>query len=133
MRTLLYVVAGLVALVALVFLTEMVASESGEVVVLHTQTPEGVRETRLWVVELDGIQYLRAGPDSGWYRRLVAAPAVRLTRGATTADYRAETRLAVAEEINRLMREKYGWRDAYIEVLVGGRADAVPVALLPEA
>lgn len=130
MRYLGYAFAAVVGLAALVFLAQIVASETGEVVVLTTRTAEGPKETRLWVVDLDGVQYLRAGADSGWYRRLTAAPDVRLARGAETAAYRAETQPRGAE-VNRLMREKYGWRDVVIEVLVGGREDAIAVALLP--
>lgn len=130
MKYVLYLLAGLVGLVLLIFLGQIIASETGEVVVLTTQGPDGAQDTRLWVVDLDGVQYLRAGPDSGWYQRLVAEPAVTFTRGGITAPYRTETRLDVAVEVNRLMREKYGWRDAYIELTVGSRDDAVPVALV---
>ena len=84
------------------------------------------------MVDLDGLQYLRASPDSGWYQRLVAEPLVLLVRHGDSAAYRAEIRMARAEDVNRLMREKYGWRDAYIEFLIGDRMAAVPVALIPD-
>jgi hypothetical protein len=41
------------------------------------------------------------------------------------------TRADQAGVINGSMREKYGWRDVLIEVLVGGRDDAVAVQLVP--
>ena len=82
-------------------------------------------------MDLDGVQYLRASPDSGWYQRLVAEPDARLERGGSSAAYRTEARLDLADEVNGLMHEKYGWRDTYIEALIGGRDDAVPVALIP--
>ena len=126
-----YVLAAVIGMVVLVFLMQLIASETGEVVVLATQTAEGDKETRLWVVDQDGTQYLRAKPGSGWYQRLVAAPDVHVTRSGVEAAYRAEPRPAQAAAVNRLMREKYGWRDAIIEVLVGGRDDAIAVALLP--
>jgi hypothetical protein len=131
MKILLYVLGALVALVAIVFVSQIIASESAEVVVLTSQGPEGAEETRLWVVDLDGIQYLRASPDSGWYERLLADPEVKLERDGETASYRAETRLERVAEINSLMQQKYAWRDSYIELLLGGRDDAIPVALLP--
>ncbi len=131
MRYLLYVLATVAGLVVLVLVAQIVASETGEVVVLTTRTADGPKDTRLWVVDIDGTQYLRAGPDSGWYRRLVAEPDVQLTRGARTERYRAETRPPVAAEVNRLMRSKYGWRDVIIELLVGKRDTAVAVALVP--
>ena len=131
MKTLLYLLGALLAFVILVFLTQLVASETGEVVVLTSQGSEGSEETRLWVVDLDGTQYLRASPGSGWYERLVASPEVTLTRAGDTAAYRAETRPARAAEVNDLMQAKYGWRDSYIDLLLGGRDDAIAVALNP--
>ncbi len=131
MKYIVYLLGGLVALVVLVFLTQLIASESAEVVVLTSEGAEGPQETRLWVVDLDGVQYLRAGLDSGWYQRLVATPEAGLVREGAPGEYRAEAHMAVVDEVNRLMREKYGWRDAYIDLLLGGREDAVPVAMLP--
>jgi hypothetical protein len=118
------------ALVA-VFGMQMVASESAEVVVLHSQGGEGVEETRLWVVDLDGAQFLRASGDSGWYQRLVAQPSVRLERDGVTRAYRAEADLNLEGEINSLMAAKYGWRDSYIDMVIGGRDDAIAVRLSP--
>ena len=122
--------------VAILLLTPMgcgiVASELGEVVVLQSRKPDGdTKRTRLWVVDIDGSQYLRASPDSDWYLFLQNAPEASLTRADATQTYRAEPQMAQAQELNRLMREKYGWRDAYSEFLFGGREDAVPVALVP--
>ena len=131
MKKLLYVLAALIGFVVLVFVSQIVASESAEVVVLTSQGPDGAKETRLWVVDLDGTQYLRASPGSGWYERLVASPEVALVRGGQSARYRAETRPAQAAEVNALMQAKYGWRDSYIDLLLGGRDDAIAVALNP--
>ena len=131
MKIVLYLIGALLAFVILIFVSQIVASETGEVVVLTSQSPDGPEETRLWVVDLDGVQYLRASPDSGWYQRLVAEPDALLERNGETRNYHSEARLDLAEDINALMREKYGWRDAYIDLLLGGRDDAVPVALLP--
>ncbi len=133
MKIALYVFGALIGFVLLVFVSQMVASETGEVVVLTSQGADGPQETRLWVVDLDGVQYLRASPDSGWYQRLVAQPNAELERGASHGAYRTEARLDVAGEINDLMHEKYGWRDEYIDLLIGGRDDAVPVALIPQS
>jgi hypothetical protein len=127
-----YLIGSLVILVVLIFVSQLVASESAEVVVLTSQGPDGGQDTRLWVVDLDGLQYLRASPDSGWYQRLVAEPRVLLVRNGNSAPYLAEIRMAHVEDVNRLMREKYGWRDAYIEFLIGDRMAAVPVALIPD-
>jgi hypothetical protein len=131
MKVVLYLIGALLAFVVLVFVSQMVASETGEVVVLTSQSAEGAQETRLWVVDLDGVQYLRASPDSGWYQRLVAAPEALLERDGTTLAYRAQAHLENRDAVNDLMQSKYGWRDSYIDLLIGGRDDAVPVALLP--
>lgn len=131
MKFVAYLIGSLAILVVLIFFSQLIASESAEVVVLTSQGSDGGQETRLWVVDLDGVQYLRASPDSGWYQRLLAEPQVLLVRSGNSAAYRAQTRMDVVADVNRLMREKYGWRDVYIEFLVGDRADAVPVALIP--
>jgi hypothetical protein len=132
MKVVLYLIGTLIAIIVLVFASQMVASESAEVVVLTSQGPDGPEETRLWVVDHQGVQYLRASPDSGWYQRLVAEPDALLARGSETRGYRTEARLDLAGEVNGLMQEKYGWRDTYIDLLIGGRDDAVPVALIPQ-
>lgn len=125
--SLIVVVLALVA----VYGMQIVASESAEVVVLHSQGADGVEETRLWVVDLDGAQFLRASGDSGWYQRLVAEPAVQLQREGVISAYQAEADLTLAGKINSLMAEKYGWRDSYIDMLIGGRDDAIAVRLSP--
>jgi hypothetical protein len=124
-------VIGLVSVAVLMFVMEIVASESAEVVVLTTAAEDGPKETRLWVVDRDGTQYLRAQPGSGWYARLVATPEVRFERRGLTGRFRAVANPESSGEINRLMREKYGWRDAYISWLLGSREEAIAVELVP--
>ena len=121
----------LLCLVLGIFLLQVVASETHEVVVLTTASPDGPRDTRLWVVEHEGAQYLRADAASGWYQRLVAEPRVAMQRDDVSADYLAVARVEHAIVVNDLMRDKYGWRDVIIEWLVGGRDDAIAVRLEP--
>ena len=129
-KAVVWVLAALLGLAALIFGAQMVASESGEVVVLTSNDPQGVPvRTRLWVVDHDGSQYLRASPGSGWYARLAADPAVTLRRGGDTGAYRALPAPAERDKVNQLMRAKYGWRDVLISWLVGSRDDAIPVRL----
>ena len=131
MKWLIRVVGGVLVLVVGVFVLQVIASETGEVVVLKTHDDAGeLVETRLWVVDHENAQYLRAGPGSGWYLRLVAKPEVWLTRAGATATYAAAADLEARAEINRRMREKYAWRDQVVEMLVG-REDAIPVRLTP--
>jgi len=122
---------AVIAFVGLMIL-QMVASESGEVVVLSTLNDDGKpEETRLWIVDIEDTQYLRAGqPGSGWFARLQATPRVALARGEARGAYDAVPEPERRDEVNALMRRKYGWADQFIELLFG-REDAIPVGLQP--
>ena len=123
-------------LVVLVFvglmLMQMVASESGEVVVLSTRGEgDAAEETRLWVVDHEGRQYLRAGqPQSGWFMRLRANPRVGLEREGARNAWDAVPEPDKQAVINDLMQAKYGWADSFIGMMFG-RDDATPVRLDP--
>jgi hypothetical protein len=131
LRLVLVGVALFVAAVAL----EMIAAESGEGVVLHTTDASGgSQETRLWVVDDDGHPWLRAGnPLSGWLLRLERRPDVEVTRGGQTLAVRGVPVPEARDRIDARMREKYGWADAYISLLLAGRSQSVPVRLDPRA
>ena len=115
-----------------VLILQGVASESGEVVVLSTQgTGEAPEETRLWVVDFGGYQYLRAGQaESGWFSRLRATPRVGVERGDVRMAYDAVPEPDRQAEVNALMQAKYGWADTFIGMLFG-RDDATPIRLEP--
>ncbi|MEZ5595029.1 MAG: hypothetical protein R3E84_01355 [Pseudomonadales bacterium] len=121
-----------VSLFAAVMALQFAASESGEVVVLSTLDAKGApQETRLWVVDLEGSQYLRAGqPESGWLLRLQKTPRVGLVRGEVRAAYDAVPEPEKRDVINARMRAKYGWADQVIEQMFG-RDKATPVRLEP--
>ena len=124
---------GVLFVVALVgFGVEQYAAESGEVVVLTTTDAEGTAlETRLWVVDHEGRQYLRAGFDgSGWYHRLAAEPQVEVVRNGTGAIYTAVPDPSKTQTVNRLMAEKYGWADSYIGTIFP-RDNAIAIRLDP--
>jgi len=127
------IVSGLLAVIVVLAVAEIIASESAEVVELETRDDAGAAVvTRLWVVEFDGVPVIRSGAGaSGWYARLVARPRVRFTRNGQTLERLAVPAPALRDEINGLMRAKYGWRDHYISTLFGGRDDAIPVRLEP--
>ncbi len=131
MRVLGWMVGALMLVLVVVFGLQVIASESGEVVVLHTDDDGRDATTRLWVVDHDGRQWLRASPDSGWFQRLQLSPRVELERQGQRGAYQALPDPTMAARINALMAEKYGWRDDVIAVLVGGREDAVAVGLTP--
>lgn len=129
MTRVLRLLAMLAVILVSVLLLEQIAAESGEVVVLTTQASGESHTTRLWIVEDQGEQYLRAGmPQSAWYQQLLANPNVSLQRGEVERAYIAVPELVSVPRINELMREKYGWADAYIGFLFG-RAESVPIRL----
>ncbi len=134
MKILAWVVGALMVVAVVVFGLEVVASESGDVVVLHTRDAGGEDQaTRLWVVDHDGVPWLRSGggTSSGWYGRLVAEPHVELERNGARQSYLAAPEPDQAGMINDLMRTKYGWRDQVVAVLAGSRRHAVAVRLTP--
>ncbi|MDH3643663.1 MAG: hypothetical protein OES38_16285 [Gammaproteobacteria bacterium] len=130
MRIVIRLAIALVLLIAVVMGLQQIAAESGEVVILTTTDAAGEPQTtRLWVVERDGQQWLRAGvPQSGWFVRLQADNLIKLERDGITRSYVAVPDLSLQAEINDLMSQKYGWADSYIGFLFG-RDASVPVAL----
>ena len=126
-----WILGSVVGLVVLVFVLQLVASERVEVVELHTLDEQGEEViTRLWVVDDSGYQYLRVGEGgSGWFSRIQANEEFEVTRNDRRYKYTAVLREEESERINELMREKYGWGDSLIEILVGGREASIPIEL----
>ena len=133
MRIAAWVFSGIIAVVVVVMLAQAVASESGEVVVLHTLDTTGKDvTTRIWVVDYDGAQWLRAGrAESGWYARLAAHPDIRIERADVIAGYTAIPTPEARQVINDRMQDKYGWRESFISRMLGGRDGAIPIRLQP--
>ena len=126
-----WILGSVVGLVVLVFVLQLVASERVEVVELHTLDEQGEEViTRLWIVDHLGYQYLRVGADgSEWFSRIQANGEFEVTRNSRRYKYTAVLREEESERINRLMRDKYGWGDSLIEILVGGREASIPIEL----
>ena len=84
------VVAALVVALA-IGIAVMGASElGGEVVTLHTASPDGEVTTRIWIVDEAGYAWLRAGvPENGWLLRIDADPEVVIERGGESLRFRA--------------------------------------------
>lgn len=109
------------------------ASEhGGEVVVLETFDLNGNGlETKLWVVDLHGEPWLRAGRGGAtWVRRIEINPSVRLTRADTRTAYLAQLSPRDVDRVNARMREKYGWADQLIS-LIHDDAAVMPIRLAP--
>lgn len=110
--------AGIIlGLIVVVLATQMITSELGsEVVELHTlDNMDQSHTTRLWIVDHDGIAYLRAGmASSGWLLRGQQNDSVELTRNDVTQSYAFEPREEMRETVNKLLLEKYTWGFKYI-------------------
>ena len=125
------------SVIAVIFIGERLAAERIEVIELHTYGESNeIVTTRLWVVDVEGFQYLRIGSDgSGWYDRLqehlVRQGYFEVTRDGKLARYRSEIRPKKSIEVNQLMSAKYGWGDTFIGMLVGGRLGSIPIQLIP--
>ena len=125
-------IGALLTLVVALFVGQILASESGEVVTITTTDATGAQhETHLWIVDSDGHAWLRSGsPKSGWYARLRETPTLELERSGVRAEFTVTAVPAKREEVNALMHEKYGWADAYVGFFIS-RADSVPIRLDP--
>ena len=132
MRLVVRIIGLLVVLVVAVFGLSMLASESGEVVVVTTKSATGTpHETRVWVVDDAGQQWIRAGnPKSTWLLAIERDPTVTVQRAGKRAPYTAVPDRESRERINALFAAKYGWADALIGTLFGHQ-DATPIRLVP--
>jgi len=130
MKNLLIMILGLLLLfVASVF----VASRfGGENVVLRTADVDGsTHETRLWIQDLDRMEWLRASdPGSHWYRRLVERQVVEVKREGRWRRCRAVPVPHRTGEVNSAMARKYGWAD-WLTGLIQNRQGAVAIRLVP--
>jgi len=132
MKSIIKVLATVVAVMLVWYMAQLIASETGEVVILTTTNSAGdTAETRLWVFEHEGLQYLRAGyADSGWYKKLLSDPSVSVTRNEVSLSYTAIPAPELRDLGNQIMRDKYGWRDSYISLFFS-RDTTIPVRLDP--
>ena len=132
MKLVLKIVGVVLGLLIALFLLQAIASESGEVVVVTSQGADGgTAETRLWIVDYEGDQWLRSGsPMAGWYQNMQANPNIEVTRQDKTAGYVAIPKVEMRDTINAQLNAKYGWADDLIGVMFG-REDAIPILLEP--
>ncbi|MFT7244478.1 MAG: hypothetical protein ACI82A_001835 [Candidatus Azotimanducaceae bacterium] len=125
---------GVLLLIVVAFIAaERLASERIEVIELEAMDESGeLVTTRLWIADHDGKQYLRVGADgSGWFSRIQANPAVKVTRGGETMSVIAIPDPSKSEIINQIMQEKYSWGDTLIGKMVGERTGSIPIELRP--
>jgi hypothetical protein len=123
---------ALAALVA-VGIATWVAGELTEVAVLRTTDEDGAaRETKLWVVDLDGSPWVRvARPERTWFGRLRGRPEVELVRHGVALPYRAIEidDPAMRARVDAAFRDKYGLVDWWYGVVL--RRDPRAIRLDP--
>jgi hypothetical protein len=119
-KTLLRVLLGVVGVVVLLGVLQVVAAEGIEVVVVHTVDESGEpQQTRIWILEDEGKVYIRGGAG-GWTSRVAAHPEIAIEREDASEELLGVVQPddGVRRRVNRLFREKYGWRDAFISMLI---------------
>jgi len=127
-------VIGILLLLPFVFVGAFFAASEwgGEVVELRTYDHRAMEFlTSVWIVELHGDLYVRAGdPDAEWVKRLLARPAVKLRRGGRLEPYEAQPIDGFEEKINTAMREKYGRADQIVGT-IHDPAGVLAIRLVP--
>jgi len=98
-----------------------VALEGHEVAVIHTTSPDGVAcQTRVWIVDEDGLEWVEAAtPERQFYQHVLADPRVVVERGGRQEERIAEIAANPAghRHIRELLRAKYGWADRWVALL----------------
>lgn len=132
-KVLKWIFLGLLIVAATFAGLERLAAERIEVVELIAANEVGEKRiTRLWVVDDEGMAYLRVGADgSGWYDRILMNDSVEVVREGVTAEYRVQARPEKSVRINELMQQKYTWGDTLIGQMLGGREGSIPLELQP--
>ena len=110
------------------------ALEAGGVAVVETRTRGGeLRSTHVWYTEPGGELWLEAGsPENGWFRDIQHDPALSFRAEGRTGRYvaRPVEDASGHERIRALIREKYGFRDRWVNLLVD-TSRSVAVRLVP--
>ena len=110
------------------------ALESGGVAVIETRTPKGtVRSTHVWYTEPTKELWLEAGtPENGWFQDIQQNPVLTFRANRRSARYvaRPVDDPSGHSRIRSLIREKYGFRDRWVGLVVD-TSRSVAVRLLP--
>ncbi len=110
------------------------ALESGGVAVIETRTPAGtIRQTHVWYGDLDGERWLEAGtPENPWFQDVRRDPSLTFREGGRSTLYRARPvdDASGHDRIRSLIRDKYGFRDHWVGLLVD-TSRSVAVRLSP--
>ncbi len=110
------------------------ALESSGVAVLETRATDGSpRSTHVWFAEPNGELWLEAGtPENSWYLDIQRDPLVSFSSLQRSGQYIAQRvqHPAAHGQIRSLLRDKYGMRDWWIDLLFD-TSRSVAVQLVP--
>ncbi len=131
MKPVLIVIATLVAAFGA---TTWWALESSGVAVIETRTPRGdTRSTHVWYTEPSEQLWLEAGtPENPWFQDIQQEPVLTFRADGRSARYAARPVHGPSghTRIRSLIREKYGFRDRWVGLIVD-TSRSVAVQLLP--
>jgi len=112
------------------------ALESSEVLTIETHRADGsVRSTHVWWIEWNGQLWLEAGsPTNGWFVDVEKRPEITVRWEEGPREYVALPAPgdAVHGWIRALIREKYGFRDWWINRIVDTTESIGVRLMLPE-
>jgi len=131
MRLLLWVGVVLVIGIGAFYGAVILASESGEVVTLRTNSGSEARATRLWVVDHGGAEWVRTGhSEKGWFRQIRANALVEFERAGAKSLRTAVPILEpeLSQGVNEAFRSKYGAADWFV-ALSGDASQRIVVRL----
>jgi hypothetical protein len=98
------------------------ALESGGVALIETVSPDGSpRETHVWFVEPEDELWLEAGsPDNPWFLDVQRDPSLTIRANGKVRKTLARPSESIADRdrIRSLLRQKYGFRDRWVGLLV---------------
>jgi hypothetical protein len=83
------------------------------------------RRTRIWIVDVDGVAYIRGNANGSWVARVRDHAKVRLRRAGEWRSHRAIPVATDATRVHRAMRSKYGFSERLREALRGVESSAV--------
>jgi hypothetical protein len=107
-------------------------AQAGVVEVVTRDADGALRETKVWLVLVDGVPYLRTS-ESRWLENLRRDPDLVLRIEGRDYELRAEEVPgdAIVEQVDRATLEKYGWQERMIHVFRMRKPEVL--RLLPRA
>lgn len=135
MRRARWIVASLALVIVAVYASIFVMAELFTEIVVLRSWDDGCRphETRVTVIDREGVAWIRGRPYRRWFRRVEANPCAELYRGGEWRPVRATVSRDPADgaAFEELMRERYGLPYRYVDLVARTSSTEVPVRLAP--